>query len=358
MNAPTDDPHGEQLRRLLSDAVSDVEPHDRLDQIRTSVRTDQKVVPMSRTRPWLYAASGVVATVAVIGVIAYATGTLPGQSDASSPTPAHHGPSRHTTASSSPSTPSSPPASPTQSAPAGGHAYAVYYVGDNPAGQPVLFREFHRGSGSSDVASQAVADLAHLPQDPDYRTPWHAGDLTGATVDSSAGVIDVAVGGGVQSRPAGMSPAYAEAALQQVVYTVQAAFQSRMPVQFTSGGSPVGQVLGVPTTQPVSQGDVLTTCSLISISSPNEGDQVSGTLTVTGVNNAFEGTSVIYLERNGKKYLVTPAMGGMGGNKLFPWSVTLDLTKVPAAQYTLVASNDNPSGKGKPATDTRTIIVK
>ena len=39
----TDD---DQLRRLLSDAVSDIEPRDRLAEIRASVHPDPQVVPM------------------------------------------------------------------------------------------------------------------------------------------------------------------------------------------------------------------------------------------------------------------------------------------------------------------------
>ena len=61
----------DQLRRLLSDAVSEVEPENRLDELRASVHPRPKVVPMSRSRSW-YAATGILATAAVIGVIAFA----------------------------------------------------------------------------------------------------------------------------------------------------------------------------------------------------------------------------------------------------------------------------------------------
>ena len=49
-------------------------------------------------------------------------------------------------------------------------------------------------------------------------------------------------------------------------------------------------------------GKVLDTLSLVSISDPNQGQVVSGSLKVTGVNNGFEGTVVVYLERNGKHH--------------------------------------------------------
>jgi hypothetical protein len=349
----TDD---DQLRRLLSDAVSDIEPQERLAQIRGSVRSDPKVVPMSRPRSWI-AVVGVAAAVAVIGGVAFAAGALSGN-NADDSTPIGTGPtSHHTTAPVTPPTSSATDSGPTT--PSGTKAYAVYYVGDNPAGKPVLFREFHSGAGASSNADLAVADLASLPLDPDYRTPWHPGDLAGISLDSAAGVIDVALGtSSVHDRPAGMSAAYARAAIQQVVYTAQASFGKRLGVQFTWRGNPIDQVFGEPTSEPLAQANPVKVCSLVNISSPNEGQQVSGQLTVTGVNNAFEGTSVVYLVRDGKKYLVTPVIGGFGPDKLYPWSASLAVSTIPPGEYTLVAENDDPSGQGNPPRDTRMLEVK
>ena len=90
---------------------------------------------------------------------------------------------------------------------------------------------------------------------------------------------------------------------------------------FTIGRKPPGAhqtLLGVDISQPVGNAPILRTLSLVNISSPNEGEHVSGKLTVTGTNNAFEGTSVIYLQRHGKKYLVTPTIGGQGGTSCIP----------------------------------------
>ncbi|MGA8247236.1 MAG: Gmad2 immunoglobulin-like domain-containing protein, partial [Nocardioides sp.] len=273
--------------------------------------------------------------------------------------PVHPGPSGHHTAPvSSPTAPTSAPTS-TSATPSGVRAYAVYYVGQDPSGRPVLFREFHSGPSSTPAGALAVQGLESHPFDPDYTTAWRPGYLRDAKANPTQGVIFVTPGASLpQDRPAGMTAAYAEAAVQQVVYTAQAAFGSRLPVQFIRHGHPVDRVFGVSTTDPIAQGKVLETLSLVNISNPNEGAQVSGRLKVTGVNNAFEGTSVIYLERNGKKYLTTPTIGGMGGNRLYPWTVTLDLSKVAPGQYTLVAQNDDPSGQGHPDVDTRTIEVK
>jgi hypothetical protein len=337
---------------------------------------------MARPRPWLYALSGAVASAAVIGVIAVVTTVLSGPDDGSGGLGAGQGRVRHpvspvtsATATDSEVAPSSPTtSSPTTAATTGAKAYAVYYVGANAAGRPVLFREWHRGpdlppadpgGNGGDVLTEAIQDsLATTPLDPDYRTPWQ--DL--ATLRSAsyrttgaAYTLQVALEGtGVADRPTGMSAAEARAAVQQLVYTAQAAVGKREPVLFTIGRKPHGPttLLGVDISQPIPNARLLRTLSLVSISSPNEGAKVSGRLTVTGANNSFEGNSVIYLERNGKRYLTTHATGGQGGQRLYPWTVTLDLTKVQPGEYTLVAENDDPSGQGHPDTDTRTIEVK
>jgi hypothetical protein len=259
------------------------------------------------------------------------------------------------------SSPTSASSSPSRGIPGhtGTKAYAVYYLGSGPTGEPVLFRELHHGSTSTTPGALAVEGLGTTPLDPDYSTAWHPGDLLDAKANPKAGVIFVTLGHrGLLHRPATMSAAEAKAAIQQVVYTVQAALHSRLPVDFYFHAKPAAHVLGIPTPQPVARGKVLSTLSLVSISSPNEDDKVSGRLTVTGVNNGFEGSVAVYLERAGKKYLMKPTIGGWGGNRLYPWQVTLNLAKVEPGTYTLVAKNDDPSGRAHPATDTRTIEVK
>ncbi len=368
----TDD---DRLRRLLSDAVSDIEPRDRIAEIRASVHPDPQVVPMSRPRPWLYALAGAVASAAVIGVIAYTTNVLSGPDhDDSFAAQEQSSPATTATATDSATAPSGATSPPNPGGTTGVQAYAVYYVGANAAGKPVLYREWHRGphlpaadpgGNGNDVLTEAVQDaMSALPFDPDYGTPWH--DL--ATLDyasyqsTGAGyTLQIALkDNGIADRPTSMSPAEARAAVQQLVYTAQAAIGKRAPVVFTIGRKAHGPttLLGVDISQPIGNSPALKTLSLVNISTPNEGDKVSGQLKVTGVNNAFEGNSVIYLERNGKKYLLTPATGGQGGNKLYPWTVTLDTTKVEPGEYTLVAENGDGSGGRNVDSDTRVIEVK
>ena len=362
----TDD---DRMRRLLSDAVSDIEPHDRIADIRASVHPDPQVVPMTRPRPWLYALGGAVASAAVIGVIAYTTNALSGPDDGSNGLGAGQGSVRSSapTATATATDPDATPSSPATSSPGvttGAQAYAVYYVGANGAGKPVLYREWHRGprlpaadpgGKGRDVLGEAVHDaMATSPLDADYRTPWRDVALLDHAryVSTGAGAtLQIALRNtGIAKRPASMSAAEARAAVQQLVYTAQAAIGKRAPVLFTVGRKGHGPttLLGVDISKPIANGPVLRTLSLVNISSPNEGDRVSGPLKVTGVNNAFEGASVVYLERNGTKYLVTPATGGFGFGKLYPWSVTLDTSKVAAGRVHPRRRERRPVGPGPP----------
>jgi hypothetical protein len=334
---------------------------------------------MARSRSWTYA-GGIVATAAVIGVVAFATGSVPGFDHADDdvvpvgqPSASHPSPSAPVSTATSSSAVSSPSTGPASASPT--TAYAVYYVGADPHGRPVLFREFHRaadlptadpaGTGD-DLLTEAVHDaLATPPLDPDYLTPWagrarldHASYATTGDGDTLRIALE---DGAPTTRPPDLSQAEATAAVQQLVYTAQAAIGKRVPVVFTVGRHPTSAhatLLGVDISHPVPAGPVLDTLSLISISDPNQGQVVSGHLTVTGANNGFEGSVLVYLERHGRRQLVTPTIGGWGGDTLYPWTVTLDLGKVAPGTYTLVARNDDPSGQGRAPVDDRVIEVE
>jgi hypothetical protein len=343
----------DQLRRLLREAVSDVEPEDRIEEVRASVRPGVPVVRVFHARPW-YAAAAIVA--AVICLVAYITNIASNNSaDTGFSTQPHgsSGPPTIIATDTAAADPSSSPSGDTLD-------YAVYYVGKDPHGQPVLFRELHGGAASTSAGQLAEDSLQTTPLDPDYSTPWRAGDLRDARLHTETGTITVTLGyPSLQHRPDDMSPAYARAAVQQVVYTLQAAFHTHLPVQFVTRSGSARQVLGVPLAGPIGADKVLDTLSHISISTPNQGDTVSGdTLHVTGLNNGYEGTAAVSLVRNGRTYAAAPTIGGVGGDRLYRWEMTLVLTHVPPGTYTLVAKNDRASAKDKPAKDTRVITVE
>ena len=336
----------DQLRKLLSDAVSDIEPDDRLEQLRSSVRPAARVVRHFHARPW-YAAAGIVA--AVICLVAYLTSVAGTRSN--EPGFAHPGGSTATTIATDTAAPTpGPSAGPSR-------ALAVYYLGTGPRGT-VLYREFTSAPSSGTAVGQALAALMATPADPDYATAWRSGWLRSASAGS--GVIDVDLGDVPESRPSSMTARDASEALQQVVYTMQAAVQRRDPVQFSRHGRPVATVLGVPTSLPVSNGPPLDVLSRMSITDPAEGQTVSrGRLVVTGVNNSFEATVVVRLRRAGHVYRTKPGVAtGYMAEHLFPWRIVLNTGDLPPGRYTLVARNDDPSGQHLADFDTRTIFLR
>jgi hypothetical protein len=334
----------ERLAALLSDAVADIEPADHLDAIRD--RT--KVTPMKARRPWFIATGGaVLATAAVITAIA-----LTGNQG----TPAAEDPGPVDTPTSA--------VDPTPTVPAPATTtVAGYYLGETPAG-PRLFREFTQVAADNPLDAALLA-LQQAPADPDYWTPWPAGSFSDSGFDGIGddGVVSVVLAdASLHDRPAGMSQAEAEAAVQQVVYTMQAAVGERAAVQFFYNGNPIDQVLGEPTSEPLANASQLATLSHVSISDPAENATVSGSFHAKGVANSFE-ANVGWQIRQGDETVLDGyfTADGWMGDRLFPWEGTVDVSGLEPGTYTFVVSEDDPSGGAEgngPDVDTRTIVVE
>lgn len=355
------DPRDEhRLRELLDDAVSGVEPRNALDQIRN--RTQEQ--PMSNRRPWIWGVGGaVVATAATVALIA-AVGT-PGD-DQADPDPAT--PSDSVSQSVDPSADVTPDGTgspdPVESDPTTiGEpvTVAVYYVGDGPNG-PRLYREFHRVPASETPLLGAVTEaVIGQPDDPDYSTPWPT-VVTGldyAEVDGDViriGLSDTA------ARPAAMTEQDAEIAIQQLIYTAQAAVQQRLPVQFELSGDPLSETLGVPTSEPLTQANELDVLSLVSLTSPAEGQVVTdGRLRFEGRASSFEAT-VPWELRKGDEVVKRGFVTAEGWtDRLYPFEGQANLDGLAPGTYTFVAMTDDPSGGAEgngPSEDSRTIVIK
>lgn len=350
----------QRIRELLHDAVAEVEPQHALEHIRarTAVRPARAWLPVGGT---VLAVAAAVTAFAVLG-----TGSDRGAEPA--PGPASSG-------TASPGTPT--PTTSTEPEPDTGPdtTVAVYYVGDTERAGPRLFREFRR-LATSDPLDTAVAtalgrgpDGTSLqPLDPDYRSAWPAGTRAETTFEGDGGdgtfVVDLGgdVDGGLRRRPPGMSEAEAAMAVEQLVWTAQAAGQVRAPVRILVDGQITDQVLGVPTSEPLAQGPALQVLNLVSLTSPAQGDTVEGeTLRVTGVANAFEATVGWELLRDGQPVRTGFATAdGWMGERLFPFATELDVSGLAPGDYTLVVSTGDASGgeEGVGAmTDTRLVTL-
>jgi hypothetical protein len=322
----------DDLTTLLHDAVEDVEPTDRLGAIRQRTRKP------SRAR-WYAVGGALLATAAVVAGIAVAVrpGADPGPGPSDEPTVVD---------SASPSS----------------HSVSVYDLGETPQGTR-LFREFRREPGTSAEMDDVLAALSATPDDPDYHTLWPRGAFQGGFVDYGGGLITVLLTDrSLHDRPAGMTAEEAALSIEQVIYTVQAYAQQRLPVSFQVEGQPIDQVLGVRTAEPLAEGPELDVLALVSISNPAEGRVVEGGFSADGVASSFEGT-VPWQLRNAAGDVVRRGFAqGTMEDHLTPWQTdTIDVSDLPAGIYTFAAMTDDPSGGaegGGPTTDTRTITVR
>lgn len=241
-----------------------------------------------------------------------------------------------------PSEPTDPTtASPTEDG-GGERTVAVYYVGDTERAGPRLYREFQRGQG--DALTAGVAALTGTPLDGDYRTMWDAGQITSASYEGE--IIDVVVDPAVRQRPGGMSAAEARAAVEQVIYTLQAAVQERAPVQFRTADNPIDRVFGVATSEPLANAPMLDVLSHLNLTSPEQGSTVDdGVLEISGVGNSFE-ANVGWEIRRGDEVVLDgfATMAGWMEPKLFPFETTADVSDLPPGDYTLWATTDDPTG--------------
>lgn len=320
---------GHELSTLLHDAVSDVEPTDRLAEIR-------RVADARPRRLGWYAAGGaMLAAAAAVTAIALITSQTPPRADDPGPGPA-----------------TSPPA-PLKTE-------AVYYIGHTPVG-PRLFRYFQTPEPGQDVLDL----LTQTPADPDYRTAWAPGSFASLTFDGPVpGQIEVTIAdASLRKRPPGMTEPEAALAIEQVIYTVQGAARAgeRLPVQFRHNGNPIDQVLGVPTSEPLAAAPQLDVLSLVSISNPGQGRVVEGSFTANGRASSYEGLVPWELRaEDGTVVRDGYAIAGQHVN-LIPWETEpIDVSDLVPGTYTFVASTSDPSnGEGVGVfTDTRTVLVE
>lgn len=265
-------------------------------------------------------------------------------------------------ASESPSeTPAESPAgSPSESPAAAGTAVPVYFAGDGPGGRTVLFREFHRVEGDPLAEAARLVAGAGQPDDPDYRTLWPGVEISSVTATDGVLLVDIP-SDGFTERPDGMSRRDARLAIQQLVYTLQGVQQERIPVVLERSGTDP-RLFGLSTQRQVTAANALRTLNLVSITSPAEGDTVTGdTLTVTGVANSFEASGPCRLLVDGVETVLQPYQSeGWMEDRLFPFEVQFPLEGI-SGEVVVQCETDDPSGGTEgdgPAIDTKTITVQ
>ena len=238
-------------------------------------------------------------------------------------------------------------------------AVPVYFVGDTPQG-PRLFREFRAVPADNPLMEATALMLAGDTLDPDYRTLWPQVEIS--DVSATDGVLLVQIpSDGFTERPDGMSRKAANLALQQLVFTLQGVQQERAPIVIKRGGSDF-RLFGLPTDVELTAASALRTLNLVNITSPAEGDTVTGdTLTVTGVSNSFEASGPCRLIAGDEEITLEAYQAeGWMEDRLFPFEVELSLADVGTGDVLVQCETDDPSGGAEgngPAIDTKLITV-
>lgn len=313
-----------QLRALFSDAVADVEPADRLGEIRR--RTSQRP-RRSRRRPLLVVLGAGTATAAVVAISALATDF---RDDRDSP--AASGPVEY--------------------------PGAVYFVSGTPVG-PRLFREFQPLPASDDLATRALDALQQIevdagPVDIDYDTGWPDGSFTSVSVDEAS--ITVQVGAVALSAPAGVPADTAALGVQQAVHTADAAVGQPLPVTFEHAGTPVTRLLGTEVAQPAARNTRVE--APVNINDPVEGLEVDGVLAVRGQVTpvAAERADIVAWEVHDATG--DTQMAGRTQVTEFAWEMTLGTGGLPPGRYTLRVWPDVGDEDVAGAVDTRSFVVR
>jgi hypothetical protein len=288
----------EQLREAFEARAGQVPfGPDPLGAIRT--RIDRRARHHLRVR--LASAGGaVIATVAavVVGVVS-----------CQPPAPKPPVPPIGTTAPAPTPTPSSSVAQPVEV------TVPVYWVGQQ-AGRPVLYREYRRVGVPADTLEARIAAAVTLamdgpPLDPDYATPWPAGStVRTATVDNGVSTVDI------------LATPPNEAAAQQLIWTVTAVANDRRVtltgVQLTVNGQSLGG--------PRVRADATQTQAALWVVSPQQGDRVSGTFTVTLDGSVFEAAARLRVrDASGRVVSDNPVLLSIGAPQRGQANVTLTL---------------------------------
>ena len=313
------DPLDADLDRLVQDAVADVDPPERLREIRD--RT-------GRGRGRWYAAGALLTAAATVAAFALLGGGSPGGTALD--------PAEQPTATEAPVESESVALTP------------LYWVGDTPYG-PRLFREptfLSPGYGQSLLTAAVRRVVEGEASDPDYRSAWAGGQVRSARrVDGEVRVVvDFPTDGGPS-----------DLGVEQVAATAWAVVGSQVPVTVTV------RTKGPMTPVTVTALDDLAVMSLVQVDSPAEGEVVEGSFLASGLSSSFEATTVWRIEDEQGRVVdeySTPAEGWVDG--LYPWETTIDVSDLDPGTYTFVAATDDPTGGTEgngPFTDTRTIVV-
>ncbi|MEU4393119.1 Gmad2 immunoglobulin-like domain-containing protein [Kribbella sp. NPDC023855] len=369
-----DDQFDELMRRALSEEAGRIEPADGLHEIQARVRDQRR--PVSR-RPWVITAgAAVVGAAAAVAAFAVLNGTSNTADD--EPTIAGSAETSTTPSPGPASTPAvtpkvTPQPAPTEAStarpstvPTDGRgveepvvkdqkAVPVYWLGEKVGARTEafrLYRTFARVSGRPALEAVRLMTTPKAANDPDYTTPW-----AGATVSSVRYTDDQITVDFEQLPGTKLEPEVADVAAQQLVYTVQGVLKKpSVPVQITERGRTASGLFGaIDTSRALRRAPTLNVQALIWIESPENGQTVKPSFTVTGTAAVFE-AQVDWKATNLKtKEVVKNYTMTSEGQKFSPYSFTPKLTE---GEWLIEVYTASPEDGRVTDVDSKTVYVK
>ena len=182
-----------------------------------------------------------------------------------------------------------PDPSETSSHRAGMVTVPIYFVGDTPQGAR-LFREFRQVEADNPLEEAAALMVAGDALDPDYGTPLPQRALRQRRVHEGAGafVAEVAHDDWAEA-PGDMTAAGASSPCSSS--STRSRASSRSACRCSSSTAPTPATLfGIDTDRRSQAAPQLDVLALINVTTPEEGQTVSGTFTAEGVASSFEAT--------------------------------------------------------------------
>lgn len=303
-------------------------------------------------------APAAVATLLSLGLLA-ACGN--GDTNASDPLASNPASDPTSAPTSSAAAPTSSAAA-TSSSPSGATSSALLYWGvDTSVGQRIT-AESTQLSGEPVTAALGALMTGH-PADPDYTNLLPGESLISAEAKAGKEITVQVAGPQFAGAPSGSDAAGDKLAVQQVVYSLNAAAgtaKKPLPVHFVDASGKDSTYLGQPSV--AKAGAQLSTLSLMSVYFPSEGTDIDrGVQHFDGVGSSFEANVVWEVQDSSKKVVLNGhTMSAGWQDKLYPWKAAVNLSNLAPGSYTFIAKTDDPSGGegGGPVVDSRTFTLE
>lgn len=237
-----------------------------------------------------------------------------------------------------------------------GQTAEVFYAAQNAGGtQLVLFSEITTVEQTDELAEEVIGDLVEgelQPMDPDYVNLWdNSNELNDLTIAGNVATIDLDLG------KLNVGAEGEQRAIEQLVWTLTGIEPSITTVRLLVNGKQVETLAGhVDATMDFTRAPDYEVLSPIQIQMPNEGEQVSGPVKISGQACTFEANVAWELTKDGTSVKDGSTTAAMACPDRSDWSV--DLGDLEPGTYVFSAREYSAEDGSLTTEDTKTFVVK